>query len=153
MAKLICEGVSLTAYQIRELTGEAELQGIWPLIKLLNQDLDEDCFRTRLSRMVEAGYRCAGAFGDSGCVGICGYWLITRFYCGTYMDIDNFVVQEALRGQGIGARLIAWLEAEARRLGCTSIMLDTYLHSYASHKFYTRNGFSILGFHMKKDLA
>ena len=143
----------MTACQIRELTAEAELQRIWPLIKLLNKDLAEIEFRARLSRMARAGYRCAGVFEGDRCVGICGYWLITRFYSGTYMDIDNFVVDEARRGQGIGARLLAWLEAEARRLNCNAIMLDTYLHSYASHRFYTQNGFSILGFHMKKDLV
>lgn len=51
------------------------------------------------------------------------------------------------RGQGIGSRLMAAVEAEARQLGCRRIILITTNDNLDSLRFYQRRGFRISAVH------
>jgi GNAT superfamily N-acetyltransferase len=55
--------------------------------------------------------------------------------------IDLIALPEHLRGQGLGARLLAMAEAEARTRGCGLIWLDSY--AFQSNGFYERHGFEV----------
>jgi GNAT superfamily N-acetyltransferase len=59
--------------------------------------------------------------------------------------VKTLWVAEALRGQGLGSRLIQAAEAEARRRGCRSVWL-TALGDRACH-FYRRLGYDGFGVH------
>lgn len=138
--------------QVRELNQE-EMKGIYPFIRQLNPDMPEDVFHERLEVMIKKGYRCAAVVDEyGGFLGIAGFWILTRFWCGTHVDIDNVVVDERHRGNGIGKLLFAWVEELARREGLTFAVLDAYTTNYASHRFYFREGYIIRGYHFTKDL-
>ncbi len=136
---------------IRELL-PGELPLILPLIEAHNPTIPSAELRLRLETMIPRGYHCIAAFAGETITGVAGYWLIHRFYSGEYMDVDNVVVDETLRSRGTGAALMAWLEDHARRLGCQSIMLDSYVSYARAHRFYFRLGYEILGFHFRKVL-
>ncbi|GAB3966925.1 hypothetical protein GCM10029978_033150 [Actinoallomurus acanthiterrae] len=51
------------------------------------------------------------------------------------------VVDEQSRGHGIGARLMSFIEAEARRLGCKDIELTSSRTRSAAHAFYRNIGY------------
>lgn len=51
------------------------------------------------------------------------------------------VVEEESRGHGIGARLMRFIEAEARRLGCKDIELTSSRTRSAAHAFYQHIGY------------
>ena len=56
--------------------------------------------------------------------------------------VSDLWVSGAARGQGLGARLLAWVAQQgARDWGATWIKLAVYDHSTASQRFYKRLGF------------
>jgi GNAT superfamily N-acetyltransferase len=138
---------------IIELTQDAEFMRIYPLLAQLNPTLTHLQFTQRLHTMRSQGYRCIAYADDAGeYVGICGFWYGTRFWCGDFIDIDNFVVREDIRAQGIGKQMLAWVEAEAARLGCDQMGLDCYVTHTLAHRFYFREGYIIKGYHFVKPL-
>ncbi len=137
------------AITIRELaTGELPL--ILPLIEKHNATIEPAELRRRLEVMIPRGYHCIAAVRDGCVVGVAGYWLGARFYCGEYMDVDNVVVEESLRSRGIGLKLMDWLHAKAAALGCRVVMLDSYVTFAGAHRFYFRQGYEIIGYHFSR---
>lgn len=133
--------------EIRELATDAEFAAMYPLILQLNNDMSQATFAQRLSAMREKGYRCAGAFDGAKLVGVAGFWVGVKFWCGKYIDMDNVVVDETARGGGVGEKITQWILEEGRRLGCDKAGLDCYVTHHAAHRFYFRQGYKILGYH------
>ncbi len=60
-----------------------------------------------------------------------------------WLSIDLVWLDERLRGQGYGSRLIALAEDEARRRGCTRSRVTTY--SFQARGFYEKLGYRVVG--------
>jgi Acetyltransferases len=56
-------------------------------------------------------------------------------------NLDELVVDEASRGQGIGGALLDYVVEIARKTGCGRIELDSAFHRTEAHEFYERRGF------------
>jgi GNAT superfamily N-acetyltransferase len=61
----------------------------------------------------------------------------------SYLRVDLLFVPEAMRGTGIGRKLMTEAEAEAVRRGCHAASLDTY--SFQARGFYERLGYAVYG--------
>ncbi|MGH2544105.1 MAG: GNAT family N-acetyltransferase [Ardenticatenaceae bacterium] len=60
-----------------------------------------------------------------------------------WLVIKLLVLDDRLRGNGLGQRVIQLAHAEARRRGCTSAQTATY--DFQALKFYQRQGYRIVG--------
>jgi predicted N-acetyltransferase YhbS len=58
------------------------------------------------------------------------------------LEVRMLAVAEAVRGQGIGARLMDAVEARARDLDCTAVVLSTAPTMHAAHRLYERRGYT-----------
>jgi GNAT superfamily N-acetyltransferase len=68
-----------------------------------------------------------------------GLWAVSYY---DWMFIELLVVPEALRGQGLGTRLMRQAEAVARERGCIGVWLDTF--SFQARSFYERLGYRVI---------
>lgn len=57
--------------------------------------------------------------------------------------VDILWIDESLRGQGYGTKLMQAAEEEARKRGCKYSTVDTY--SFQAEDFYLKNGYKIIG--------
>ena len=143
----------MTDVTIRELNGIDELHSIFPLVHQSNPELDEPLFRERLAAMLAGGgYRCIAAFRDNAMVGVAGFWTGVQLWCGRFIEPDNVVVDRAVRGGGVGGLMMAWIEAEAVRLGCEMLKLETYAERTRTRNFYKSIGYGEPGIVMVKTL-
>jgi len=56
-------------------------------------------------------------------------------------QIEAVRVSSAVRGRGLGERLVRWAVDEARRRGCVLVQLTTDKRRADAHRFYDRLGF------------
>jgi len=62
-----------------------------------------------------------------------------------HLLLDNIAVRPERQGQGLGRRLVAFAEGEARRLGYSDLRLYTHEKMTENIALYTRLGFSETG--------
>jgi ribosomal protein S18 acetylase RimI-like enzyme len=60
-----------------------------------------------------------------------------------WLHMDTLYVPDALRGSGLGSRLVRTAEAEAERRSCRGAWLDTF--SFQARRFYERLGYRVIG--------
>ncbi|MFC6009607.1 GNAT family N-acetyltransferase [Nocardia lasii] len=117
------------------------------------------------SRLVEfidtalrpAGYRLVGVFesGSPTALSIAGFRESHSTAWGHHLYIDDVSTLPAARGRGHADALLAWITAEAKRLRCTAIHLDSGVDSTRApaHRLYMRHHLSITAHHFALDLA
>lgn len=76
---------------------------------------------------------------DNGKI-IGGLWGVTYW---NWLFVDQFVVPESCRGQGLGTRLLRQAEDIARQRGCIGVWLYTF--SFQAPHFYKQRGYAEFG--------
>ena len=66
------------------------------------------------------------------------------------MFLDEFAVEEAFRGHGIGTAMMEEVHALARAFGCTDLQLGVYPQNDDAVGFYQKCGFTIRSIDMQK---
>jgi ribosomal protein S18 acetylase RimI-like enzyme len=120
-----------------------EAGAVFALMRQLRPRLaSADDFETRWRRQVGGGYRAVVVWAEARPLALAGFRVLENFVHGQYLYVDDLVVDEGQRGQGLGAALLDWLKAEGGALGCDNLVLDTALANTAAQHFYRRQGLS-----------
>lgn len=67
--------------------------------------------------------------------------------------LDDITIAEDHRGHGYGARALALMHVELRRLGVRLVQLNVYAHNPRARAVYERLGYEVTGVTMTKVLA
>lgn len=138
---------------IKEFTTKEEMLLGFPIIHQLYNKISLKKYSQFLDEMlVGNNYTMIGAFIEDKLVAVASYWILTRFYCGRYIQIGNMVVDHNHRSFGIGSLLLQYVEKVGRKKKCQKFILDSYTENKKSHPLYFREGFFIEGLHYMKNL-
>ena len=133
-----------------ELIEKKNIYSIIPLLQMLNDQLSTELLKERLDEMVERGYECLGVYDQEELIGICGIWILTKYYVGRHIEPDNVMILPAYRSKGIGEQMMEWVYAYGQSKGCVASELNCYTTNSGGQKFWANEGYRILGFHYQK---
>lgn len=102
------------------------------------------------------GYHLVGIIppGSSQAAAVLGYRLQHSLWLGRSLYIVDVATLPEWRGKGFADQLAVWSEAEALKLGCDAIHLDSGVgvERSAAHRLYMRHHYRIACHHFAKQL-
>jgi GNAT superfamily N-acetyltransferase len=98
------------------------------------------------------GEMCIVADGEA-VLGVAVYRAFENTFSGLRFYVDDLVTDDATRSRGVGRMLMEYLSAEAARRGSTWLELESGTQREQAHKFYFREGMTVIGFSFRKPLA
>jgi len=143
----------MTEILIKELNTHEAMMEAYPIIRQRYLEMSLEGYSKQIAEMISLNdFKMVAAFLNDEIVGVCGYWSLRMLYCGRYLQLSSFIVDEEKRGHGIGKKILSHIEKIAKKLNCEKIVLDSFTENKKSHPLYFREGFHIRGFHFMKDL-
>ena len=129
-----------------------QMETILPLVIQLNQGkIAETVLKSRLKDMLAmGGYQCIGVYDAQKLIGVCGFWVLNKLYAGKHVEPDNVFVEPDYRSDGVGELMMNWLFNYAKSIDCIGAEVNCYAHNEKGKKFWERQGFEPLGYHMIK---
>jgi PhnO protein len=149
------EGLTTMIRAAKHSDGSQVYQLIAQLQQFAGVEVVEEAAFTRQFRQALADPRFrAFVAEESGVVkGVITVWLReSLFHGGRVALIDELVIDENSRGQGIGSRLIDHVVAYCARLGCEEVEVSTEADNLAARGFYARHGFVERGVILEREL-
>lgn len=134
------------------LTTVSEMLSQIEIIKFLYPNMSLEKYESFLTDMIPRDYRQVVIFENDICVGLSGFWFGTKLWTGKYIEIDNFIVHPEYRKKGIGQLLTQFIDAKAKELNCTCVVLDAFTGNFDAHRFYYNQGYVPRGFHFIKTI-
>ena len=139
----------VTSIEIKLIASD-QIFTIIPLLQTLNPAISETVLRGRIIEMVGQGYRCAGIYSDENLIGICGLWILTKYYVGKHIEPDNVIILEEYRSNGLGKQLMAWVYDYAKSQGCIASELNCYITNDQGQLFWEKEGYKKIGYHYQR---
>jgi len=132
---------------------DTDIARCFPIMVQLRPKLREAEFVARIRRMAVENYRLAFLEDDSGTVrSVAGFRVMGMLHSGRTLYVDDLVTDASSRSCGHGDKLLDWLVAHARALGCEAFTLDSGTQRVDAHRFYLRKRMKISCFHFELPL-
>jgi len=113
-----------------------EMDDAFRVMKQLRTTHSNTSFRSYITSMYRSGYQLVGAFIGDKLYGLIGFRPVKTLARGDYIHVDDLVVDEAFRKEGIGNALIEFVYFYTKRNGYSKIFLDARPESI---DFYKKN--------------
>lgn len=133
--------------EIRELNSKAEMLENYTLLTEVYPELTIEEYSKELDDMLPHNYGQVAVYEGENCLGLTGYWIGTKLWCGRYLELDNVVVSKKYRSKGAGKKLFDFMQKKAEEENCNMLALDSYSDNFKAHKFFYGQGFIPRGFH------
>jgi len=128
------------------------IHSIIPLLQILNNTVSDEVLKQRLDEMLAQGYKCIGIFDENTLIGICGIWILTKYYIGKHIEPDNVIISPEYQNQNVGHQLMEWIENYAKSIGCVASELNCYVGNKRAHRFWEKEGYEVIALHFQKKL-
>lgn len=139
----------MNSIKIREINNK-NIYEIIPLLQVLNTEISESILKERLDAMVQQNYICIGAYDKDKLIGICGLWILTKYYVGKHIEPDNIIILPEYQNQDIGRQLMKWVDNYAREQGCVASELNCYIGNKDAHRLWEKEGYEVIALHFQK---
>ena len=147
--------VTQDAGVIRELEGDDSALVYVAMAELRRLDSREH-FLDHVATQRSQGYRLVASFedGDTDAAAVAGFRLANFLAWGKAIYVDDLSTRASYRGRGHAGRLMDWLIAEARRLDCDQLHLDSGVGAEreSAHRLYLNKRLRISAHHFSIDL-
>ena len=130
-----------------ELTTKEEMLDCYELLTEVYPSLTKDAYDKELDVMIPNNYGQVAVYDQDRCVGLSGFWIGSKLWCGKYLECDNVVVALTHRRMGIAQMIFDRLSEKAKEENCSMMALDSYTDNFEAHKFFYKEGFVPRGFH------
>ena len=139
-------------YTTVELNTKEQMLSAYKIMHELYPELTQEEYSKNLDEMIPKSYKQVLVLNNEEMIGLSGYWIGTKLWCGKYLEMDNVVVSENYRGKGVANLLSEKLHEVAQVNNCKMMCLDAYTENLPALKFYVKAGFVPRGFHYIKHL-
>lgn len=132
---------------IRIIESENELREVFPIMHELRPHLNAQTFIARVRSAAAEKFHIAGLWENGSPIAVAGYRVMTSLHTGPTLYLDDLVTTETRRGQGYGAKLLAFICEEGRKQGCGTLSLDSGYQRRDAHRFYLNTGMAMVAHH------
>lgn len=133
--------------ELRELHSKDEMLQNYDLLHEMYPSLTQEDYSFELDQMLPHNYGQVAIYDNGICIGLSGFWIGYKLWCGKYLELDNVVVTGKLRSKGVGNMIFDYLHQKAVNEKCTMLALDSYTSNFKAHKFFYNKGYAPRGFH------
>lgn len=118
------------------LKTESEWREAFPCIQSLRPDLSVESFLGRRENLLSRDYYLLGLMDEGRIVAVAGYVLQPHIERGSEFWIHDLATLPNCRSRGYGGQLMAFLEIEAAKVGCSRVVLHTRKQREDAQRFY-----------------
>ena len=134
--------------EIRNAVDADDLRAAWPVVQQLRPEFDCERYVAQVLRQIASDDCRASVLFDEGIPRAFDIWRVMEMLAvGKHVYVDDLVTDASVRSRGYGKAMLDWLKAEAKRLGCERLQLDSGTVRKDAHAFYLREGLRIEAFH------
>lgn len=138
---------------VRIAKSDEEIARCFRVMQFLRPHLFEEGFVERVRSMEREGFLLAFLEDSGEVAAVAGYRMHDLLFSGRTLYVDDLVTDPKHRSKGFGKRLLAFLHDQAVENRCSTLTLDSGVQRFDAHRFYFREGMSILGYHFSRPVG
>ncbi|KXF83321.1 GNAT family N-acetyltransferase [Enterovibrio coralii] len=129
------------------LDQDSDLPKVLDLLIQLRPQFTPETLLHQIKKQRESGYQLVYVESEGNILGVAGFVEGEKLSWGKYIYVDDLVVDESSRSQGVGTLLINWFKKRCKKEGFNQLHLDSGVQRYKAHRFYQREKFRISSHH------